>query len=292
MYVPAPSLEAVRADVERALREDIGAGDVTASLIPEAVSACATVISREPAVICGQAWFEQAFLLLDDQIRFDWQVNDGDAVEPGQTLCTLRGAARALLSGERTALNFLQTLSGTASAARRYVEAMGAGDCRLLDTRKTLPGLRLAQKYAVRCGGGKNHRLGLYDGVLIKENHIAACGSIAQAVAQARAQAPCQIPVEVEVEDLQQLREALAAGADVLLLDNMDVGQLREAVAINQGRAKLEASGGITLETIGAIAQTGVDFISIGAITKHLHAVDLSMRMDALAPARAGLSEL
>jgi nicotinate-nucleotide pyrophosphorylase (carboxylating) len=205
-------------------------------------------------------------------------VADGDRVEPDQLLCTLSGPSRALLTGERTALNFLQTLSGTATLTRRYVDAVAGTGVRVLDTRKTIPGLRLAQKYAVGCGGGTNHRMGLYDGVLIKENHIAAAGSIAEAVTQARRHAPGNIPVEVEVEDLREVREALAAGADILLLDNMAPATLREAVAITRGQAKLEASGGVTLETIREIAETGIDFISVGELTKHLRALDLSMR--------------
>lgn len=273
------SLYDVREDVRRALQEDVGSGDITAALIDEDRRAEATVISREHAVLCGRPWFEQAFGLLDAAVRIDWRAEDGDTVEPNQILCVLYGPARALLTGERTALNFLQTLSGTASAARRYVEALGDSGVELLDTRKTLPGLRRAQKYAVRCGGGRNHRMGLYDGVLIKENHIAAAGSIGRAVGQARHHAPRGIPLEVEVENLQQLREALAAGADIVLLDNMAPDTLRQAVAITRGQAKLEASGGITLDNIDAIAATGVDYISIGAITKHVQAVDLSMRI-------------
>jgi nicotinate-nucleotide pyrophosphorylase (carboxylating) len=271
-------LQAIRDQVRRALIEDVGDGDLTANLIPEAARSRATVISREAAVICGCRWFEQVFLLLDESIHIDWEVADGDRVEPDQRLCTLSGPSRALLTGERTALNFLQTLSGTATLTHRYVDAVAGTGVKVLDTRKTIPGLRLAQKYAVSCGGGTNHRMGLYDGVLIKENHIAAAGSIAEAVAQARSHAPGNIPVEVEVEDLREVREALAAGADILLLDNMAPSTLCEAVAITRGQAKLEASGGVTLETIREIAETGVDFISVGELTKHLHALDLSMR--------------
>ncbi len=269
----------VREDVRRALQEDVGGGDITAALIDTDRQAEATVISREHAVLCGRPWFEQAFLLLDQSVRIAWRAQDGDSVEPNQILCVVYGPARVLLTGERTALNFLQTLSGTATAARRYVEALGDSGVELLDTRKTIPGLRQAQKYAVRCAGGRNHRMGLYDGVLIKENHIAAAGSIGRAVDQARHHAPRDIPVEVEVEDLQQLHEALAAGADIVLLDNMEPDLLRQAVAINNGRSRLEASGGITLDNIRAVADTGVDYISIGAITKHVRAVDLSMRI-------------
>jgi nicotinate-nucleotide pyrophosphorylase (carboxylating) len=271
-------LQAIREQVRRALTEDVGDGDLTANLIPEAARSRARVISREAAVICGCRWFEQVFLLLDESIAIEWQVADGDRVEPDQLLCTLSGPSRALLTGERTALNFLQTLSGTATLTRRYVDAVAGTGVKVLDTRKTIPGLRLAQKYAVGCGGGTNHRMGLYDGVLIKENHIAAAGSIAEAVTQARRHAPGNIPVEVEVEDLREVREALAAGADILLLDNMASDALREAVAITRGQVKLEASGGVTLESIREIAETGIDFISVGELTKHLRALDLSMR--------------
>ena len=236
------------------------------------------MISREAAVLCGTDWFNQVFKQLDPGIRIEWQVTDGEQVEPEQLLCTLSGPSRALLTGERTALNFLQTLSGTATLAKRYAEAVAGTGVKVLDTRKTIPGLRRAQKYAVVCGGGHNHRVGLYDGVLIKENHIVAAGSIASAVSGARASAPEDIPVEVEVENLDEVQQALAAGADILLLDNMPTATLRQAVSLNNGQTKLEASGGITLHTIRDIAETGVDFISIGEITKQLHAIDLSMR--------------
>jgi nicotinate-nucleotide pyrophosphorylase (carboxylating) len=269
---------AIREQVRRALIEDVGDGDLTANLIPEQARSEATVICREQAVICGRAWFDQVFALLDESIRIDWQVAEGDKVEPNQLLCVLTGPSRPLLTGERSALNFLQTLSGTATLAHRYAEAVAGTGVKVLDTRKTIPGLRKAQKYAVSCGGCHNHRIGLYDGVLIKENHIAAAGSIAEAVAQARHHAPADIPIEVEVEDLSEVREALAAGADILLLDNMPPATLREAVQLTHGQAKLEASGGITLDNIREIAETGVDFISIGELTKHLRAVDLSMR--------------
>ncbi len=272
------TLQAIREQVRLALGEDIGSGDLTANLIPKDARSVATVISRETAVICGCSWFEQVFLLLDESIHIDWRVTDGEQVEPNQILCVLSGPARALLTGERTALNFLQTLSGTATLTRQYVDAVAGTGVKVLDTRKTIPGLRQAQKYAVNCGGGTNHRMGLYDGVLIKENHIAAAGSIAEAISRARLNAPKHIQVEVEVENLDEVREALAAGADILLLDNMAPPALCEAVAITQGQAKLEASGGITLETIRNIAQTGVDYISVGELTKHLRALDLSMR--------------
>jgi nicotinate-nucleotide pyrophosphorylase (carboxylating) len=272
--------EEIRAQVALALTEDIGAGDLTAGLIPEQARSEARVISREQAVICGIEWFDQVFAQLDASIRIKWLIKDGDRVEPNQLLCTLSGPSRPILSGERTALNFLQTLSGTATQAQHYAEAVAGTGVKVLDTRKTIPGLRRAQKYAVSCGGGTNHRIGLYDGILIKENHIAAAGSIAAAVTQARATAPSTTLIEVEVEDLAQAEQALAAGADILLLDNMSPEQLRQVVTLNKGQAKLEASGGITLQNIHNIAETGIDYISVGAITKQLHAIDLSMRFN------------
>lgn len=268
------SAEEIAANVARALAEDIGSGDVTAQLIPERDSARATVISRERAILCGRPWFDAVFQQLDKQVQITWRVADGDKVEPGQILCELRGPARSLLSGERTALNFLQTLSGTATQTRAYVDAVQDTGAIILDTRKTLPGLRAAQKYAVACGGGRNHRMGLHDAVLIKENHIAAAGSVTAALRQA----PKNMLVEIEVENLEQLREALAAGARRILLDNFDLAGLRAAVTETAGRAQLEASGSVSLENVRAIAQTGVDFISIGGLTKHLRAIDLSMR--------------
>lgn len=263
----------------RALAEDVGAGDLTADLIPGGTQARAQVISREDAVLCGTAWFDEVFRQLDRKVCVEWNARDGEPVRENQVLCTLAGPARAILTGERTALNFLQTLSGTATVTRRYVEAIRGTKAVVLDTRKTLPGLRTAQKYAVRCGGGQNHRMGLYDAILIKENHIAAAGSVAGAVSAARRTAPAGTTVEVEVEDLAQLNEALVAGADRILLDNFSLKRLREAVHATAGCARLEASGGITLENIRAIAETGVDCISIGALTKHVRAVDLSLRM-------------
>lgn len=278
-------IDEIQQDVRRALEEDIGSGDLTANLIPEVSQSEATVIIREDAVICGLTWFEQSFQLLDAGVNIHWQVADGEQVKANQTLCTLHGPARALLSGERTALNFLQTLSGTASRVRQYVDAVAGSGVEILDTRKTIPGMRRSQKYAVRCGGGHNHRMGLYDAVLIKENHIAAAGSIAAAIDKAHAMvkniaASQPIIIEVEVENLLQLDEALAAGVDVVLLDNMANDTLGEAVALTQGRAKLEASGGVSLETIKAIAETGVDYISVGALTKDIQATDLSMRFN------------
>ncbi|HHH36856.1 MAG TPA: carboxylating nicotinate-nucleotide diphosphorylase [Gammaproteobacteria bacterium] len=269
----------IEQDVERALREDLGPGDLTAALIPAERICTARVVSREPAVLCGRPWFEAVFRRLDPAVEIRWEAEDGDRVKPGQELCRLRGPARPLLSGERTALNFLQTLSGTATQARRYHEAVKDLPVTVLDTRKTLPGLRRAQKYAVRCGGCSNHRMGLYDGILIKENHILACGSIAAAVAAARRLHPT-MPVEVEVENLEEMEEAVQAGADILLLDNFGPQALERAVSLNGGRCRLEASGGITLENIRAIALTGVDRISVGSLTKDIRAVDLSMRID------------
>ena len=269
--------EALLETVRTALTEDIGSGDITAALIPADSEAAASVICRETAVVCGMAWFNAVFMELDDRIEIRWMVKDGQQADPGQTLCTLQGPARAMLSGERTALNFLQTLSGTATLARSYADAVSGLPVRVLDTRKTLPGLRAAQKYAVRTGGCHNHRMGLYDGILIKENHIMAAGSIHRAVQEARKLNPA-LPVEIEVEDLDGVREALEAGANTLLLDNFDLADLEAAVALNQGKANLEASGGIDLDNLRAIAATGVDSISTGSLTKHLHAVDLSMR--------------
>jgi nicotinate-nucleotide pyrophosphorylase (carboxylating) len=282
MHPDFDTLAALPAQVAAALAEDIGSGDLTAGLIPEDAQASARVISREAAVLCGRDWFDAVFRQIDPAVRIDWRVADGDAVNPNDLLCELAGPARALLTGERCALNFLQTLSGTATATRRFVAALGDARTRLLDTRKTVPGLRLAQKYAVRCGGGHNHRKGLYDAILIKENHIAAAGSVAAAVQAARRQSPAGTPIEVEVETLDQLREALAAGAPQVLLDNFSLPMMRDAVAIAAGRATLEASGGVALDQLRAIADTGVDFISVGALTKHVQAVDLSMRVSGI----------
>lgn len=263
--------------VKVALAEDIGTGDVTARLIPADEQSRAIIISREDAVICGTAFVDEVFRQLDPAIAVNWLVKDGDPVTPDQVLCSLDGHSRSLLTGERAALNFMQTLSGTATVTGEYVRAMGTVRTRLLDTRKTIPGLRLAQKYAVVCGGGLNHRVGLYDAFLIKENHIHAAGSISAAVAAARELAP-DILLEVEVETFEQLRESLNCGVKRILLDNFSLSELREAVAIAGGSADLEASGNIDLKTIRQVAETGVDFISTGAITKHVRAVDLSMR--------------
>ena len=265
--------------VSRELAEDIGDGDLTAALVPETALAQGRVISRQDAVLCGTAWFDEVFRQVDDRIHIHWDLKDGDGVRKDQVLCRLEGPARGLLTGERSALNFLQTLSGTATEARRYAEAVKGTRATVIDTRKTLPGLRNAQKYAVRCGGANNHRMGLYDGILIKENHIMAAGGIAAAVQAAHA-GSAQVPVEVEVETLEQLQEALAAGADILLLDNFDLKGIHQAVTLTAGRAKLEASGGIGLEALRQVAETGVDYISVGSLTKHVQAVDLSMRFD------------
>lgn len=268
----------INATVRTALTEDIGRGDLTASLIPEATTAMARVLSREDAVLCGTAWFDEVYRQVDGRVAVAWKAHDGERVHADQTVCALTGPARSLLTGERAALNFLQLLSGTATRARRYADAITGTRAIVLDTRKTIPGLRRAQKYATACGGGGNHRMGLYDGILIKENHIAAAGSIGAAVRAAMKQAPPGVLVEIEVENMDQLREALAAGATRLLLDNFDLAGLRVAVAETHGRAQLEASGGVTLDNIRAVAETGVDFISIGDITKNVRAIDLSMR--------------
>lgn len=267
----------VQQQVALALAEDIGTGDVTAQLIPQNKLAKAKIISREHAILCGRKWVNEVFKQLDRDISIDWHCEDGDAIQPDQELCHLQGSARHLLSGERTALNFLQTLSATATQANEYVKAVAGTGCRILDTRKTIPGLRLAQKYAVRCGGAHNHRAGLYDMILIKENHISASGSIQAAIDTARQLSPT-IPIEVEVENLAQLQQALTAKVDRILLDNMDIVTLKQAVELCAKRIPLEASGGINLQTVRNIAETGVDYISIGSITKHIRAIDLSMR--------------
>ncbi|MCB1736929.1 MAG: carboxylating nicotinate-nucleotide diphosphorylase [Gammaproteobacteria bacterium] len=270
---------AIKANVAAALAEDIGDGDRTAALIPEDHKAGATVIAREAGVIAGQPWFEAVFAALSERIVIEWAIEEGALAASGDTVCVLCGPARPLLSGERAALNFLQTLSAVASRTRECVDLVAGTRATILDTRKTLPGLRHAQKYAVVQGGGQNHRMGLYDAILIKENHIAAAGSIAAAVDGARRWSP-GLSVEVEVEDLGQLDQALAANADIIMLDNFDLPLLREAVAINAGRAKLEASGGVRPDSLRAIAETGVDYVSIGALTKDIRALDLSLRFD------------
>jgi nicotinate-nucleotide pyrophosphorylase (carboxylating) len=268
--------------VRRALEEDVGDGDLTAALIPAGTDGWAGVITRESAIICGAPYVEGTFAELDPKVRIHWKVAEGAPVEANQTLFEIQGPARSLLTGERTALNFLQLLSGTATAAHAFAERLKGTACLLLDTRKTIPGLRTAQKYAVRVGGGRNHRMGLFDGVLIKENHIMAAGSVARAVAAAKSSGT-RVPVEVEVESLDELEQAIAAGADIALLDDFSLEDMAEAVAVNRRAAhplKLEASGGVTLETVRGIAETGVDYVSVGSITKHVRAVDLSMRFD------------
>lgn len=268
--------------VEAALAEDLGAGDVTAALVPAAQRVRGRLITREAAVLCGRPWAQETFRRLDPGVRLNWRAADGEPLIAGQTVFEIAGPARAVLSGERTALNFLQLLSGTASAARAYVEALAGTRCRILDTRKTLPGLRTAQKYAVRCGGAENHRMGLFDQILIKENHIAAAGSITAAIGAARA-GGAALKVEVEVETPQELEEALAAGPDIIMLDEFSLSDMRAAVALRDARAvpvKLEASGSVSLQTVRAVAETGVDYISVGAITKHVRAVDLSLRLE------------
>ncbi|TKA89065.1 carboxylating nicotinate-nucleotide diphosphorylase [Guyparkeria sp. SB14A] len=267
----------VALDVARALAEDIGSGDVSAQLIPADETAHARIISREPAILSGVDWADAAFRRVSPAVRIEWAAADGDSLFPEQSLCLLSGPARALLTAERVALNFLQTLSATATVTRRFVEAVEGTGAQILDTRKTLPGLRYAQKKAVTDGGGANHRMGLYDMVMIKENHIRAAGSIEQAVRAAGVVAR-DLPLEVEVENLEQLDEALGAGVKRVLLDNFALDQLREAVRITAGRAKLESSGNVSLATVRDVAETGVDYISIGALTKHVEAVDLSMR--------------
>jgi nicotinate-nucleotide pyrophosphorylase (carboxylating) len=269
---------ALAANVTAALVEDIGSGDITAQLIPAEKQAKARIITRDPMVMAGKLWFDACFMAVDPNVKIVWQVEEGQLVTADSTLVEITGSARSLLTSERPALNFLQTLSATATQTRALVAQLANTNAKLLDTRKTLPGLRVAQKYAVLVGGGQNHRMGLFDAYLIKENHIMAAGSIAAAVAQAQHNAPGRM-VEVEVESLTELSEAIDAGANRIMLDNFDLVQMREAVAINQGRAELEASGGVNHETIRAIAETGVDYISVGAITKDIRAIDLSMRL-------------
>ena len=273
-----PDPEWVQFDVERALAEDIGSGDVTADLLPAAARASARVITREAAVLAGRPWFDACFRALDPAVEIEWNTDDGAHVAANDTLCTLHGLARALVGAERCALNFLQTLSATATITARHVAAVRGTAAIILDTRKTLPGLRLAQKYAVRCGGGSNHRIGLFDAILIKENHIAAAGSLTNAVESARARHP-QLLLEVEVENFSELHDALAAGVDRIMLDEFSLADVRRAVAEVAGRVPLEVSGGLGLDALPALAATGVAYISIGALTKHIRAVDLSMRI-------------
>lgn len=269
--------------VKQALNEDLGylsyeEGDITANLIPEDSHSQATVITRDDAIFCGKAWADEVFKQLGDKVTIDWMVNDGDKITPNQILCKLSGPTRILLTGERSALNFVQMLSGTATVTNKYVELIKHTKTKLLDTRKTIPGQRNAQKYAVSCGGGNNHRIGLFDAYLIKENHIMGCGSIENAITQARELHPIKT-VEVEVETLQELEQALCAGADIIMIDNFTVDMMKQAVLIADGRAKLEVSGNVNDNTIATYAETGVDYVSVGALTKHVQAIDLSMRL-------------
>ena len=268
----------IERNVTAALAEDIGSGDLTAQLMPAGHPARGIVVSREAAVLCGSAWFDACFHRLDTRARIRWHARDGDRIDAGQTLCEIEADTRALLTAERPALNFLQLLSGTASVTRSYVDAITGTRAQIVDTRKTLPGLRLAQKYAVKTGGGTNHRHGLYDGILIKENHIIAAGGIRQALDQAHAIAHGKVFIQIEVESLVELEEALECGVTMVLLDNMTLDQMRDAVAINAGRAELEAFGGVNLECVRIIAETGVNRISIGSLTKDVRALDLSLR--------------
>lgn len=267
----------IQITVTNALSEDIGAGDITAQLIPADNTATARIISRQTAVVCGTDWVNEVFRQVDPELQLEWEVKDGDLVDRDQTLFTVSGSARNMLTAERTALNFLQTLSGTATVSHNYAQKVSGTNVKLLDTRKTIPGLRTAQKYAVTCGGCFNHRIGLYDAFLIKENHIMGCGGIEAAIQTAQTNEPGK-PVEIEVETFEELQAALIAGADIIMLDNFTPEEMRNAVAVVDGQAKLEASGNITDETLRPIAETGVDYISIGALTKHCQAVDLSMR--------------
>lgn len=281
MSIALPNSEYITRSVATALEEDVATGDLTAQLIPADRVSKATIITREGATLCGRAWVDEVFRQIDTRVQVAWQVSDGDRVRANQVLCELSGPSRALLTGERTALNFLQLLSGTATETARYADVLKGTECRVLDTRKTIPGLRLAQKYAVRCGGGTNHRIGLFDAILVKENHIAAAGSIAAAVAEAR-RINSKVMVEVEVENLDELQQALAAKVDRILIDNFSNEDMKSAVRITRAHEnegiELEASGNMSLETLRSVAETGVDFISVGGLTKHVRAVDLSMR--------------
>lgn len=270
--------EAVTQDVSRALAEDIGSGDLTARLIPADRTANARLLTRQDGVLCGTEWFNRTFEELDPDVEIFWHHKDGEEIVAGSSLCELEGSARAMLTAERTAINFVQLLSGIATRTRRFVKAIEGTKARIIDTRKTLPGLRIAQKYAVATGGGTNNRIGLYDGILLKENHLHAAGGVTQAIRVASHDAQPGVMLQVEVESLDQLREAIAAGAKLILLDNFDLARMREAVKIAAGRAELEASGGVTLDNVRAIAETGVDRISVGSLTKNVDALDLSMR--------------
>lgn len=273
-------LEIVREDVQRALAEDVGSGDLTAQLIPEASQSSGHILCRDSAILCGCDWVDAVFQQLDDSISINWRFGDGDLLGENDIVCELVGNSRALLTGERTALNFLQTLSATATITSLYSEAISGTRARILDTRKTLPGMRQAQKYAVSCGGGRNHRMGLYDAVLIKENHVSAAGSVSAALAQAKSIAGADVDVEIEVENLTELTEALGAGANHVLLDNFEIEDIVTAVQMNRRRAILEASGGVSLDNVRDIAKTGVDYISVGELTKNVIAIDFSMRLE------------
>ena len=279
--MPNPSINVPHSDIEEsvynALKEDVGSGDITADLIPDDSFSLASVITREDCVFCGMDWFEEVYQQLDEEIFVEWSIQDGDFISSGDTICSLSGSTKHLLTGERTSLNFIQTLSATATLANQYAQAVADTETIILDTRKTIPGLRLAQKYAVSCGGCQNHRIGLYDAILIKENHIAACGSIKKAIESARFKNP-ELPIEVEVENLGEVEQALSAKADRLLLDNFSPKQINQAIKICEKKIPLEASGGITLENIHGYAVTGVNYISIGALTKDIRAIDLSMQ--------------
>jgi nicotinate-nucleotide pyrophosphorylase (carboxylating) len=276
--IPVVPATQVADDVAQALAEDIGGGDATADLLDAEATGHARVLCREAATLAGRPWFDACFRALDPHVEIHWHAKDGERVAPDTVLCELRGRARALVSGERSALNFLQLLSGTATATAAFVDAVQGTRARILDTRKTIPGLRVAQKYAVRCGGGVNHRIGLFDAVLIKENHVIAHGSIAGAVAQARRLHPA-LPLICEVESIDELRQAMAAGVDRVLIDDFTQDDMRAAVRLADGKVPLEVSGGVSLATVAAIAATGVDYISVGSLTKHVRAIDLSMRM-------------
>lgn len=277
--ISQPTDDLIRQSLEQALAEDIGSGDITAQLIPASEEVTAQLKVRENAILCGVRWFNAAFQQVDPDIQIQWHYHDGNQVTADSVLCKLQGSARGIMTAERTAINFLQSLSGTATVTNEYVTALKGTSCQLLDTRKTIPGLRQAQKYAVTCGGGQNHRIGLYDAYLIKENHIKACGSITAAIEEAKRR-QAKAKVEIEVESLTELEEAIQAGADIVMLDNFTKTQLKDAVDLNQSRVKLEVSGNVTLDSIQSVAQTGIDFISVGALTKHLRAIDFSLRVN------------
>jgi nicotinate-nucleotide pyrophosphorylase (carboxylating) len=275
---PSQKNEKITVSVAASLAEDLGSGDITAELIPANIDVKAEIITRQTAIICGIAWVDEVYRQIDESVKLHWKINDGDRVKATQSLVTLCGCARSILTGERCAINWLQTLSGTATLADRYLKELAGTKTQLLDTRKTIPGLRYAQKYAVKCAGGKNHRMGLYDAFLIKENHIASCGSIQKVVEKAKINHP-EKTIEVEVENLDELKQAIDAGVPIIMLDNFDLASMRAAVQLNAGRAKLEVSGGVGLDDLHQLAETGVDYISVGALTKNVQAIDLSMRL-------------